>query len=127
MGLALVPIGNGSHIESEVVVMAMLDTKAKGFLEIYRVRDVEAINVSPTQPADVVVDSPISVEGVREECFWAPRRIEVVFSTCSVKRRRPLLPINEEHVIPFAIPHGAGRMNVIVDSYVMTFSFNIGY
>ena len=106
--------------------MAVLDREAERLVEVHRVGHVEAVHVGPPQPARPRGDAPVPVVGVLEERVRRPRGVEVVLGARAVERRRPLLPVDEEHVVALAVPHDAGVVDVVVDADVVPLARDVG-
>ena len=82
--------------------------------------------MGPSEPARPGGDAPVPEVGVLEERVRRPRRVEVVLGAGAVERRRPLLAVDEEHVVALAVPHGAGVVDVVVHADVVPLAHDVG-
>src|SRR5215213_648700 len=91
------------RIVAPLVGVAVLDGYPDGLLERHRILDVEPVEAD--MPAPIVA----SAQGdavVRSGVFLlrAPGGVEVVFGAGAVQGRRPLLAVDEDHVVSLPVP-----------------------
>lgn len=104
--------------------MAVLDAGAERFLESYRVEVVEAVQVGVADPSESrfgISDAgdPGDAEAGMVECLiGGPGGVEIILGAGAVESW-PGFAIDQEHVVAFAVPDGAGVGDVIVDSDVV--------
>src|SRR5918911_5096744 len=91
----------------------MLDGDPYGFFKRYRILNMEPIEACLPTP---VVSSSQRDPMVQRRVLLlgTPSSIEVILGAGAVEGRRPLLPINENHVVPLPVPVPLVRITQVV-------------
>src|SRR3954447_16585907 len=103
VGLRLIPVGDRRPVVTAPVRVAVLDAHSDGALEDNGVLDVEAVEADRAGPIaaarerDPVVRRAVALRR-------APGGVDVVLGAGAVQGRRPLVAVDEDHVVALAVP-----------------------
>nr|WP_127587303.1 DUF2961 domain-containing protein [Paenibacillus koleovorans] len=123
----LIPVGGACPIALPVVRMAVLDAEPKRMLKVHRILDMEPILRVFSSVVGIAFERVTELRCAERflQVVVVPGSAEIILHSGAMQRRRPLLSIEEEHIVAFAPPARLVRVEMDGAAYVVPFSFRL--